>query len=243
MSRDIFSSLPDMSVANVGKFSTGGSCTTDNNSGANDRDMEFADPGKSVERFGNGPYARFSGSCGRTSGIQTSAVRASHTTQSPAQSSSLSILPEYQTKTEVYIDGTTSITQVSQQLSTLTSSVSQLIPSTSSSSHSHRVSDTSPAALVASSAPLKFPSIGRVLTGLCSNEGDWNCVDGFQFQRCASGSWSVPMAMAAGTYCIEGESSELREVTIKPKSTREHRWARRDRSHCHHKYLSGAFCL
>ncbi|KAH7155324.1 hypothetical protein B0J13DRAFT_223385 [Dactylonectria estremocensis] len=35
----------------------------------------------------------------------------------------------------------------------------------------------------------------------CSTEGEWNCVGGKQFQRCASGTWSVLMAVADGTKC------------------------------------------
>ncbi|KAH6996757.1 hypothetical protein EDB80DRAFT_132231 [Ilyonectria destructans] len=35
----------------------------------------------------------------------------------------------------------------------------------------------------------------------CSNEGEWNCVGGTKFQRCASGTWSVLMAVADGTTC------------------------------------------
>ncbi|KAK0386585.1 hypothetical protein NLU13_6420 [Sarocladium strictum] len=41
----------------------------------------------------------------------------------------------------------------------------------------------------------------------CTNEGDWNCVGGSQFQRCASGQWSALIPMAAGTTCQEGISS------------------------------------
>lgn len=35
----------------------------------------------------------------------------------------------------------------------------------------------------------------------CSPEGQWNCM-GNQWQRCASGRWSVIMACAAGTACV-----------------------------------------
>lgn len=47
------------------------------------------------------------------------------------------------------------------------------------------------------------------LSGPCSPEGQWNCIAGTSFQRCASGQWSVAQQMAAGTACAPGRSSEL----------------------------------
>ncbi|ROT43372.1 hypothetical protein SODALDRAFT_319847 [Sodiomyces alkalinus F11] len=43
----------------------------------------------------------------------------------------------------------------------------------------------------------------------CTNEGQWNCVGGTHFQRCASGVWSVLMQMAPGTTCEAGISETL----------------------------------
>jgi hypothetical protein len=43
------------------------------------------------------------------------------------------------------------------------------------------------------------------LTGPCSNEGDWNCIDGSSFQRCASGSWSATIPLR-GMKCTPGET-------------------------------------
>ncbi|MCJ1250349.1 hypothetical protein MMC30_007575 [Trapelia coarctata] len=47
--------------------------------------------------------------------------------------------------------------------------------------------------------PLPVPATHN--TGSCSNEGEYNCISDIIFQRCASGQWSVPMSMAAGTSC------------------------------------------
>ncbi|KAJ5775198.1 uncharacterized protein N7511_000209 [Penicillium nucicola] len=47
------------------------------------------------------------------------------------------------------------------------------------------------------------------LTGACSAEGQWNCIAGSSFQRCANGSWSASQQMAAGTQCGAGLSSDL----------------------------------
>lgn len=46
----------------------------------------------------------------------------------------------------------------------------------------------------------------------CTAEGDWNCVGGSQFQRCASGQWSALISMAAGTSCQAGQSTTLNMV-------------------------------
>ncbi|KAK3304648.1 uncharacterized protein B0T15DRAFT_249721 [Chaetomium strumarium] len=50
---------------------------------------------------------------------------------------------------------------------------------------------------------------GHAVGTACSNEGAWNCINGTSFQRCASGVWSAPMAVAAGTACKSGESEAL----------------------------------
>ncbi|WQF81324.1 hypothetical protein CDEST_06338 [Colletotrichum destructivum] len=43
----------------------------------------------------------------------------------------------------------------------------------------------------------------------CNPEGQWNCVSGSHFQRCASGQWSVLMSMAPGTKCQSGTTEVL----------------------------------
>ncbi|KAI1506631.1 hypothetical protein F5X99DRAFT_11434 [Biscogniauxia marginata] len=45
--------------------------------------------------------------------------------------------------------------------------------------------------------------------GSCDTEGAWNCIDGSNFQRCASGQWSAVIPMAAGTKCSAGVSDNL----------------------------------
>ncbi|CAG1982086.1 unnamed protein product [Fusarium graminearum] len=59
-------------------------------------------------------------------------------------------------------------------------------------------------------APTK-PARGLITPGTpCTPEGYWNCVKtGMAFQRCASGTWSVSMAVAPGTKCIPGQSMEF----------------------------------
>lgn len=47
------------------------------------------------------------------------------------------------------------------------------------------------------------------LTGACTPEGQWNCIGGTSFQRCASGIWSVAESVAEGTFCSPGQSASL----------------------------------
>lgn len=54
----------------------------------------------------------------------------------------------------------------------------------------------------------------------CSPEGQWNCIGGTSFQRCASGAWSAVMAVSAGTSCTPGQSSALQVAAVVSKEKR-----------------------
>ncbi|KAM0204221.1 hypothetical protein ACHAPA_009344 [Fusarium lateritium] len=43
----------------------------------------------------------------------------------------------------------------------------------------------------------------------CTDEGQWNCIGGSKYQRCASGRWSVVQSMAAGTTCSGNKASAM----------------------------------
>lgn len=66
------------------------------------------------------------------------------------------------------------------------------------------------------SSPVAAPTNGAgnggaagALTGACSTEGTFNCIDGTSFQQCGSGVWSVATPMAAGTQCTPGQSTTM----------------------------------
>ncbi|KAK2003515.1 extracellular protein [Colletotrichum falcatum] len=61
----------------------------------------------------------------------------------------------------------------------------------------------------------------------CNPEGQWNCVSGTHFQRCASGQWSVLMSMAPGTKCQSGTT----EVFVWQKKRAHGRHSLRFRHH------------
>ncbi|KAK2748510.1 hypothetical protein FQN57_000643 [Myotisia sp. PD_48] len=68
---------------------------------------------------------------------------------------------------------------------------------------------------------------GSAQSGACSVDGDWNCIGGSQFQRCASGKWSVAQAVSAGTKCVgSGSSFKIEAAVAKRGSHHAHRRAR-----------------
>lgn len=78
------------------------------------------------------------------------------------------------------------------------------------------------------------PSPGA-LTGACTPEGQWNCIGGTSFQRCASGVWSATEPVAEGTVCSAGQSADL-TIAAGHAAKREHVAGihRRRISHGHH---------
>jgi hypothetical protein len=71
-----------------------------------------------------------------------------------------------------------------------------------------------------SASPVAAPSAtpGNGATGQqtvgekCDTEGQWNCIGGKSFQRCASGQWSPVLSLAAGTSCTSGLTENLKVV-------------------------------
>jgi len=61
------------------------------------------------------------------------------------------------------------------------------------------------------------PSGGFAVGSACNTEGDWNCVGGTSFQRCASGTWSTVMSLAQGVTCSGGQSAVLNMAAVKGK--------------------------
>lgn len=79
-----------------------------------------------------------------------------------------------------------------------------------------------PSGTGAPAPPVSQPGSGGAPGTACSQEGAWNCIGGTSFSRCASGTWSAIIPMAAGTSCKAGVSANL-EMTA---SSRRFRRAR-----------------
>lgn len=98
-------------------------------------------------------------------------------------------------------------------------------PATSAAPDAAAQTPAAPAAPADTPAPAENASSGSngvtaVLTGKCDTAGMWNCIEGKSFQQCASGEWSVSMAMAAGTACKPGMSATLEMVVPDKREVR-----------------------
>jgi len=180
--------FPAMFVANVN------GCTTKENF-----DIRFPNPGSSVE-FGGNP-----------SNLQPADQPACVGGPGPGPAGSSNSPPATPTSTS------------SVGLTTVPTVAPSSPPSSSSGAPGVFVPDASPIptssspSTVASSppSPNNSPSTSTsgALSGSCSPEGQWNCIGGTSFQRCASGTWSPAQPMAAGVTCTAGQSGNIKMVT------------------------------
>ncbi|KAH7032895.1 uncharacterized protein B0I36DRAFT_361643 [Microdochium trichocladiopsis] len=204
-----FDALPDMVVLNI----MGKAKTVESN------DVEFANPGASVENnigaFGFPHELCCDAGCGdsvckRTDGGSGGAP--APVPSSPAASQPTATLPG-----GVFITVPPSAGSPAPQ----PSAPSAPTPSAPAAVPTSTIVEPPAATPTAPSNPpvggLLPPAAGSALTGACSTEGEWNCIDGKSFQQCASGTWSVAMAVAGGTTCQTGQSSALSIAAINGK--------------------------
>ncbi|KAL6897587.1 hypothetical protein GGI43DRAFT_97498 [Trichoderma evansii] len=233
-SKDFLNTLPDMFQANI--FDVDGCRTVD------DKDLRFPNPGNDVDYF-NGTTSAFGGPTVTVAGTKTCASATaggaaptnsgsgSAPTGSPAQ------------PTQASVPGGVFITSppASQPAATqpAASQPAASPPAVSQPAASQPVvtsaQSQAPAPAVTSAAPPppapssgsnasagSSPKSGFAAGTACSTEGQWNCIDGTHFQRCASGSWSASMAVAAGTSCQSGQAASLNMVTKRGKKSMRH---------------------
>ncbi|CAF3569744.1 unnamed protein product [Fusarium graminearum] len=43
----------------------------------------------------------------------------------------------------------------------------------------------------------------------CTTEGEWNCIGGSSFQRCASGAWTPSQGLSSGVTCTPGQGADI----------------------------------
>ncbi|KAL0940649.1 extracellular protein [Colletotrichum truncatum] len=88
---------------------------------------------------------------------------------------------------------------------TTLATISRPSPTNASASTSPSPTDIAPVPTPTAKPPGGDDAPGAMKPGLaCTEEGQWLCIAGTHFQRCASGRWSVIMSMAAGTKCQSG---------------------------------------
>lgn len=220
------SSFPDMYVANI----DGTVCQVPESV-----DIVFPNPGSDVQTAGSGPFV--SASCdlghgsvaaaqqptGSPSAASGSSSVASSTPTPPvsgfaggsgqysqaAGSSSPSaalpqVIPVTTTAGQSFGPTPVSVSQTMTAPMYTNTSTAQIAPGNTAAP-----SGTAPAGIAPAdpAAPASSGSAGQ-LSGPCANEGDWNCIDGSSFQRCASGAWSASIPLS-GMKCTPGETSNF----------------------------------
>ncbi|KAI1832555.1 CAZyme family AA11 [Penicillium roqueforti] len=186
-------SFPPMFVANVN------GCTTPESV-----DIRFPQPGDDIEYDGEPANLAAEGSeaCTGTATFGGSAITASSSSSSSGSESGSS--------SSVASSSSTSAPAESASTAATTVSAAPVPEATSSSApvDPEPVASSTTAAAPATSSSSSGSTSGA-LTGSCSTEGEWNCISGTSFQRCASGTWSAAQQMATGTACNAGQSEEL----------------------------------
>ncbi|ATY60772.1 Chitin-domain 3 [Cordyceps militaris] len=84
-----------------------------------------------------------------------------------------------------------------------------------------------PAPATPSAGPSPGGGGGHPPNTACTVDGQWNCIGGTSFQRCAAGMWSAVQPMAAGVCCQPGESSDFKMSAAPPAAKRALRRAAR----------------
>ncbi|KAF2970506.1 hypothetical protein GQX73_g3045 [Xylaria multiplex] len=86
-----------------------------------------------------------------------------------------------------------------------TTTTSSAVPTTTASSEATTTATTLSAALTTTTSattstatPGSSSGSGSATSGACSPDGQYNCIDGKTYQRCAAGTWSVAMPVAPG---------------------------------------------
>ncbi|CAG8000745.1 unnamed protein product [Penicillium olsonii] len=211
-------SFPPMFVANVN------GCTTKEGV-----DIRFPQPGDDVEYDGEASNlaaegseactgtASFGGSGDTSSGSSSgsssssgsdsgssSGSGSSGSSSGSSGSAASSVAPVAPSSTLAAVASVSSQPEVAGQVASSPSAPAPAPSSSSSSGSSYESGSES-----SSGASSDSSSGSGTLSGACNTEGEWNCVSGSSFQRCANGNWSASQQMAAGTECGAGQSSEL----------------------------------
>ncbi|PYH78293.1 hypothetical protein BO82DRAFT_291483 [Aspergillus uvarum CBS 121591] len=227
------SSFPPMFVANVN------GCTTKEGV-----DIRFPQPGADVQYLGEASNlapegsaactgtATFGGAGDTSSGTSSGTSSSSGSGSSAASSAAaaVSVVANANANTGSYSASTTAAaantayaappaaSSASSGSSSGTSSgaSSGASPQVSSGAPSGTSSGTSSESSSSASGSTSTSTSGA-LSGSCSQEGEWNCIGGSSFQRCANGKWTSSQAMASGTQCTPGQSADLSIATANSK--------------------------
>lgn len=213
-----FSALPNMFKANIGN------CVT--KEGIN---LLFPNPGASVETNPDvRPHEAPPKECDTASGNPVPApVPSSSSAAAPSPTTTRGSQPSLPGGIFITVSKSSTTTKASASSPPKPSTTSKATATTSKAATTTKAAaTTSGKAPTTSQAPVKTTTFIVVPTkatatppaqtgtsgaqsGPCTQEGRWNCIGGKSFQQCASGSWSTPQSLAAGTKCTAGQSDMI----------------------------------
>ena len=207
------SSFPNLFVANLDGVSNG--CTT-----TEGVDIKYPDPGDSVETGTIGVNLGDPVGCAGVAaevppGTPSPAAPASGSSSTSAAAGSFATGP---TPASAATGGSFATGAASSAASEPAVATETVVPIPASGSTATAAGASPAAASPTASSGTSTPPTTQAgaQSGPCSDEGEWYCsTDGSSFQRCASGSWSVAMAMPAGETCTPGLSDNLNIATSK----------------------------
>ncbi|KAH0842004.1 DNA-directed RNA polymerase [Fonsecaea pedrosoi] len=223
-------SFPDLFVCNLPSIND---CST-----VEGFDYHFPDPGADVQQAGTGPYTMLAGASGNAGppSQPTNSLPAAQSPSAPATSGPAPTgppssgppagqppagqPPAFASGNGGQYSGSSQATPTAApgNFASGASSVPASVPTSSTSANPLQVIPVTTQATAVSTAAVAAPtgassgsssgSAAGVLTGPCSNEGYWNCIDGASFQRCASGSWSAVLPLS-GMKCSPGVAANF----------------------------------
>ena len=213
------STFPDMYAANLD-----GNCHS-----IDSADLVFPDPGADVQTAGNGPFAAATCNAGKggmgAAQQPTGAVPAA--SGAPSAPSAGGAAPTgFAGGNGQYSQAPSSPTSAPQVVPvSLTPSSATSAPKSSNTTPQvvpvtpAAAASTTPGVFAPSATPIA-PAAGSASAGQqsgpCTNEGEWNCIGGTSFQRCASGAWSAVTPLN-GMRCTPGETADFNMTPAKAK--------------------------
>lgn len=211
-----YNALPDMFVANIGN-----GCKTKDNT-----DLKFDNPGQSVEVLSSGSLA---GPVGNCASAKTAASSTDSSIEpSPAAGAFFPASPSPKPETAPDADPEPKVAPVpvpvpasdpvpeSESPAAASNTEDEYAQSESTVKQPSYESSDSNVNVTKPATPPSTGLKGSIKAGdSCSNEGAWNCIEQHSYQRCASGTWSLPMPLAKGTSCVAGYGENIKMVPVK----------------------------
>lgn len=224
------SSLPDIFVANIGN-----GCNV-----AEGGDVDYPNPGEAVTKNSDNPEAP-TGNCGSSGSSSGSGSSDSGSAASPSSSAAAEVTASYvaplrPTPSDFTCSVITNAYTSSNSLGGIFATVSASVevpaatqPATTLATVTSATPTPTPEAAepaATSAAPATGSDSGATTPGsACTTEGQWNCVGGSSFQRCASGTWSAIQSLAAGTACEAGVAANLKMISARAGRFHQRRFA------------------